>query len=75
MEFVYMVEGGMSEMEAIQSATVTTSELLQLEDQLGSISEGKLADIIAVDGDPLKDISILSQVSFVMKDGTVYKNP
>ena len=69
-----MVEGGMPEMEAIQSATMTAAELLRKEDSLGSISEGKLADIIAVNGDPLEDISILSQVSFVMKGGEVYKN-
>jgi imidazolonepropionase-like amidohydrolase len=74
MEFVYMVEGGMNEMEAIQSATMTTAELLSIEDRLGSIKEGKLADIIAVNGDPLKDISLLGEVRFVMKDGQVYKN-
>jgi imidazolonepropionase-like amidohydrolase len=74
LEFVYMVEGGMPEMEAIQSATMTAAELLRKEDSLGSIAEGKLADIIAVNGNPLEDISILSQVSFVMKGGEVYKN-
>jgi imidazolonepropionase-like amidohydrolase len=74
MEFVYMVEGGMNEMEAIQSATMTTAELLSIEDRLGSIKEGKLADIIAVNGDPLNDISLLGEVSFVMKGGQIYKN-
>jgi imidazolonepropionase-like amidohydrolase len=74
LEFVYMVEGGMPEMEAIQSATVTAAELLGMQDKLGSITEGKLADIIAVNGNPLEDISLLGKVSFVMKDGTVYKN-
>jgi imidazolonepropionase-like amidohydrolase len=74
LEFVYMVEGGMKEMEAIQSATMTAAQLLRIEDRLGSISEGKLADIIAVNGNPLDDISLLGQVSFVMKGGQIYRN-
>jgi imidazolonepropionase-like amidohydrolase len=73
-EFIYMVEAGMPAMEAIQAATLTSAKLLRIEDELGSISEGKLADIIAVNGDPLEDISILGQVSFVMKAGEVYRN-
>ena len=73
-EFIYMVEGGMSEMEAIQSATLHAAQLLGMTEQLGSISEGKLADIVAVSGDPLDDISVLTQVNFVMKDGVVYRN-
>ena len=73
MEFVYMVEGGMPEMDAIRSATLTAAELLGVEKELGSISAGKLADIVAVEGDPLDDISLLTEVSFVMKDGHVYK--
>jgi len=74
LEFIYMVEAGMPELEAIQSATLTAAKLLRIEDELGSISKGKLADIIAVKGNPLEDISILSNVSFVMKGGEVYKN-
>jgi imidazolonepropionase-like amidohydrolase len=74
LEFIYMVEAGMPEMEAIQAATVNAAELLRMEDDLGSISAGKLADIIAVNGDPLEDISLLSQVSFVMKAGEVYRH-
>jgi len=70
-EFVYMVEGGMPPMEAIQAATVTTAELLNIQDRLGSIAPGKIADLIAVEGDPLADISRLQHVSFVMKDGVV----
>ncbi len=73
LEFGYMVEGGMPEMEAIQSATVTASRLIGMENQLGSLSAGKLADIVAVEGNPLEDISLLSEISFVMKDGIVYK--
>jgi len=74
LEFIYMVEAGMPEMEAIQAATMTAAELLRIEDELGSISAGKLADIIAVNGDPLEDISLLSHVSFVMKAGEVYRD-
>ena len=71
-EFQYMVEAGMPAMEAIQSATVTTAELLK-NDKIGVIKEGKLADIIAVDGNPVEDIKLLQNVSFVMKDGKIYK--
>ncbi len=74
-EFELMVEAGMPAMAALQSATMTTAELLDQEDQLGSISDGKLADIIAVPGNPIDDISLMRQVSFVMKDGKVYKQP
>lgn len=73
-EFVYMVEAGMPAMEAIQSATIIAAKVLKIDDQLGSIEAGKLADIIAVNGDPLKDISTMSMVSLVVKDGTVYLN-
>ena len=71
-EFAYMVEAGMPPMEAIQSATITTAELLD-NDQIGVIAEGKLADIIAVKGNPIEDITILQNVQFVMKDGKIYK--
>jgi imidazolonepropionase-like amidohydrolase len=73
LEFVYMVEAGMPPMEAIRSATVTTARLLDEQDRLGSIATGKLADIIAVNGNPLDDIARLTDVNFVMKDGVVYK--
>ena len=72
-EFVYMVEQGMPPMAALQSATVMAARLLEVEDDLGSIAPGKLADIIAVDGDPLDNIGLLGSVDFVMKDGVVYK--
>ena len=73
-EFFYMVKGGMSEMEAIRSATVIASEMLDINDKLGSIESGKLADIIAVKGNPIKDISFLQDVVFVMKEGKIYKS-
>jgi len=73
LEFVYMVEAGMPELAAIRSATLNSAELLGVEDELGSISPGKLADIIAVNGNPLEDISLLQRVPFVMKDGRVVR--
>ena len=72
-EFSLMVEAGMPEAEALLSATINSARLLGVSDTLGSIEEGKLADIIAVNGNPLDDISLMQQVSFVMKDGVVYK--
>jgi len=72
-EFKYMVDWGMTPAEAIRSATVTASELFGMQDQIGSIEVGKLADIVAVPGDPLKDITVLQKVDFVMKGGVVYK--
>ena len=71
-EFVYMVENGMSEMKAIQSATMERRKLRRIEDKLGSIEEGKLADMIAVKGNPLDDISILENIEVIIKDGVVY---
>ena len=71
-EFVYMAQNGMSEMKAIQSATMETAKLLRIEDKLGSIEEGKLADMIAVKGNPLDDISILENIEVIIKDGVVY---
>jgi imidazolonepropionase-like amidohydrolase len=72
-EFIYMVESGMKPIDAIKSATVNASDLLRVSDQYGTIEKGKMADIIAVSGDPLKDIENMLNVSFVMKDGVVYK--
>ncbi|MCB1645097.1 MAG: amidohydrolase family protein [Pseudomonadales bacterium] len=73
-EFVYMVEAGMPAMEAIQSATVGGAELLGVSDKLGSLEAGKLADIVAVNGNPVEDISMMGQMKFVMKDGVIYRN-
>lgn len=74
LEFVYMHEAGMPAMETIQSATVSAAELLGVTDITGSIEKGKLADIIAVEGDPIKNIQAMGKVKFVMKDGVVFKN-
>ncbi|MGB0778364.1 MAG: amidohydrolase family protein [Flavobacteriaceae bacterium] len=72
-EFVYMVEAGMDPMDAIQSATIVNSNILKM-GKLGILAPGYLADIIAVDGDPIKNIEVLTDVKFVMKDGVVYKD-
>jgi imidazolonepropionase-like amidohydrolase len=72
-EFGYMVEAGMPPMVAIQSATIKGAELLGLLDKIGSIEKGKLADVIAVDGDPIQNIAVMKNVTFVMKEGVVYK--
>jgi imidazolonepropionase-like amidohydrolase len=72
-EFQYMVEGGMPPMECLKAATVSAADLLDQKENLGAIEKGKLADIIAVDGDPIKDVKVMKDVVFVMKDGKVYK--
>lgn len=74
-EFVYMVEAGMPPIEAIQAATLNAAKLLRLDGDLGTLSSGKLADIVAVPGDPSENIEVMLDVSFVMKDGTIYKHP
>jgi imidazolonepropionase-like amidohydrolase len=73
-ELAVYVRLGMTPLQAIQSATVTDAELLGWSDKVGSIETGKWADIIAVDGDPLQDVTTLQQVRFVMKGGQVFKN-
>jgi imidazolonepropionase-like amidohydrolase len=73
-QFAFMVKYGMTPMQAIQSATHNAADLLGKSEILGSIKPGKYADIIAVSSDPLADIHILEHVSFVMKEGTVYKS-
>jgi len=72
-EFALMVRGGMPPMEAIQSATSVAAKFLGIESTHGSIVSGKQADIVAVPGNPLEDIDLMTKVSFVMKGGTVYK--
>jgi imidazolonepropionase-like amidohydrolase len=73
-QFKWMVRYGLTPMEAIQAATVNAADLMGWTNRVGSISAGKLADIIAVNGNPLDDVSQLENVEFVMKGGKVYKN-
>lgn len=72
-EFQYLVEAGMPPMEAIQSATIVPARFLRIDDRLGSVERGKTADLVAVPGDPLSDITVMQRVSFVMKEGVVYQ--
>jgi imidazolonepropionase-like amidohydrolase len=72
-EFGYMVETGWSEMFSLQSATTTNAKVLDMEEELGQIAAGFIADIIAVDEDPTQNISTMENVVFVMKEGVVYK--
>ena len=74
LEFGYMIEAGMPAMDAIKAATINAADLLGMKNQLGSIETGKIADIVAVDGNPLKDPQVFGKVVFVMKDGVVYKS-
>jgi imidazolonepropionase-like amidohydrolase len=73
-QFFYMVKFGLTPMQAIQSATINAADLLGWKDKTGSLAKEKWADIIAVDGDPLADITVLEHVKFVMKSGVVYKH-
>jgi imidazolonepropionase-like amidohydrolase len=73
-EFGYMVRYGMTPMQAIQSATTIAAQLLERTNDMGAIEAGKFADIIAVAGDPLRDIAELERVRFVMKGGTVFRD-
>jgi imidazolonepropionase-like amidohydrolase len=69
-----MVKWGMSPMQAIQSATINSADLLGWENEVGSLKPGKYADIITVEGNPVEDVNVLENVQFVMKGGIVYKN-
>ena len=72
-EFIFMHEAGMPVIEAILSATIAPAEMLNIDDKLGTIEVGKLADIIAVEGDPLENVELMLEIDFVMKEGVVYK--
>jgi imidazolonepropionase-like amidohydrolase len=74
-EFAYMVEAGMPPLAAIRSATLSAADLLDQTGRLGAIEPGYAADIVAVSGDPLADITLLQNIAFVMKNGVVYKKP
>jgi imidazolonepropionase-like amidohydrolase len=73
-EFAVMVKLGLTPLQAIQAATVNAADLLGWSGQVGSLEPGAWADIIAVDGDPLKDVTTLERVKFVMKGGETVKN-
>jgi imidazolonepropionase-like amidohydrolase len=72
-EFVYMVEAGMPPIDAIKSATIVPAKFMDVSDRYGTVQPGKAADLIAVPGDPLADITAMKRVNFVMKDGQVHK--
>ena len=74
-QFSVYVDLGMSPMEAIQSATTVAAESLGMVGDTGAVAAGYFADVIAVEGDPLEDVSVLENVTFVMKGGQVYKLP
>lgn len=74
-EFGEMVRFGMTPAQALQSATFSASKLLRMQDTVGTLDVGKNADVVAVPGNPLQDISLLQKVNFVMKGGVVYKQP
>src|SRR5437763_678114 len=73
-QFAFMVKYGMTPMQAIQAATSSAADLLGRADQIGSVKAGKFADLVAITGDPLKDVGLLENVQFVMKDGRVFKH-
>jgi len=73
LEFVYMIEAGMPPMAAIKAATLEAAKLIRMEKEIGTVEAGKFADLVAVPGDPIADIKLMTRVSFVMKSGVVYK--
>ena len=73
LEFVFMAEAGMKNADILRSATLDAATLLRLNDKIGTLEPGKLADIVAVQGNPLDDIKAMLNVTFVMKDGKVVK--
>jgi imidazolonepropionase-like amidohydrolase len=73
-EFALLVEAGLPPAQALRAATSVAAELLGLQDSLGALEPGKLADVVAVPGDPLQDIRLTQKVFFVMKEGVIYRD-
>jgi imidazolonepropionase-like amidohydrolase len=73
-EFWSMVQLGLTPVQALQAGTVNAADLMGWSDRIGSVAPGKFADLVAVRGNPLDDVTLLQHVRFVMKDGVVYKN-
>jgi imidazolonepropionase-like amidohydrolase len=73
-EFAVMVKLGLTPLQSIQAATINAADLLGWSDRIGAVEPGKWADLIAVDGDPLQDVTALEHVKFVMKGGEVIKS-
>ena len=69
-----MIQNGMTPIASIQAATIHAAKVMNWSKDIGSIEPGKFADLIAVEGNPLKDITLLEQIRFVMKDGTIIRN-
>jgi len=74
-QFAYMVEWGMTPMEAIRAATSVAARYMDWEDRVGAVEQGLFGDLVAVKGDPLEDISVLEHVDAVVKGGLVFKKP
>ena len=74
-QFAWQVKYGQTPMEAIRSATISASDLIGRGNEAGSLEPGKWADLIAVKGDPLQDVTVLEKVAFVMKEGRIYRDP
>ena len=72
-EFAALVSVGIKPMDALAMATINSAQMMDLDEQLGSVEPGKLADLVAVVGDPLEDITVMEKVKFVMKEGSVYR--
>lgn len=72
-EFGYLVEYGLTPMQALCSATINAAELLRMKEDIGSLEAGKYADLVAFDGDPLEDITVMTRPDLIMKGGVIYK--
>ncbi|MCC7133395.1 MAG: amidohydrolase family protein, partial [Gemmatimonadales bacterium] len=73
-QFAYQVRFGQTPMQAMRSATIDAARLMRWDDRIGSVAAGKLADLVAVDGDPVVDVRVLERVRFVMKGGQIVRN-